>query len=507
MCGRVRSTLAPAALAAAARVSAEHVHLDDDYHPNANAHPGNRLPIVVMTDGSHEGATKTSATPPSKSASTPSKSAPKSALHRELWAAAWGLVPSFTKPDEKPNFFRMFNARAETVAQKGIFSRLSHKRCVVLADGYYEWKEATRPSASGRGKARAKVPYFITRKDSDGSSGSGSSSAETKPMFFAALYDTWHHKPSASTASEGSSKGEAAPAGQGEGDGTERLHTVTILTQDAPSQLAWLHDRTPVILNTEEEIERWLNPSLSLKDLQKEATTPNERASISWHACHPRMNSLSYHSNDAADPVPEKQAIDEAFKLKQHHDTGGGVLSGKKRKRSDSAEGSASGSDSEAAEEGSSGSGSATSAKKAKGSAGSLRSFFVPRSTGATSSSTGGSSCSSAAAAAEGVEETAEEEVEEGGADTKDPAVGRAAETKPLVVVDDEAAEDDDGVELVGATSATTRSAAASAPVTAVKSPPRQGQMTLFGTLLPAESSKTKAKGSKAAGSKTGKKK
>ena len=53
---------------------------------------------------------------------------------------SWGLVPSYTKPDVKPDHFRMFNARSDDM--KPVFTRLlKHRRCVVLLNGFYEWKK------------------------------------------------------------------------------------------------------------------------------------------------------------------------------------------------------------------------------------------------------------------------------------------------------------------------------------------------------------------------------
>ncbi len=55
---------------------------------------------------------------------------------------AWGLVPSWTKMGDKLDFFRMFNARSETVPEKSVFSRLlGAKRCIVLLNGFYEWAQ------------------------------------------------------------------------------------------------------------------------------------------------------------------------------------------------------------------------------------------------------------------------------------------------------------------------------------------------------------------------------
>lgn len=69
----------------------------------------------------------------------------------------WGLVPSYTKRDVKPDYFRMFNARSETVAEKSAFRRLvNSKRCVVMLDGFYEWAKDSKGE---------KQPYFIHFQD------------------------------------------------------------------------------------------------------------------------------------------------------------------------------------------------------------------------------------------------------------------------------------------------------------------------------------------------------
>ncbi|KAG2546801.1 hypothetical protein PVAP13_9KG045900 [Panicum virgatum] len=81
----------------------------------------------------------------------------------------WGLVPSFTGKTEKPDHFRMFNARSESVKEKASFRRLIPKnRCLVAVEGFYEWKK----------DGSKKQPYYIHFQDH-------------RPLVFAALYDTW----------------------------------------------------------------------------------------------------------------------------------------------------------------------------------------------------------------------------------------------------------------------------------------------------------------------------
>ena len=120
---------------------------------------------------------------------------------RELVSLRWGLVPFWAKDPSIGN--RMINARAETVAEKPSFrAAYKRRRCVVLTDGFYEW----RREASG------KTPYFIT-------------TAAGGPFAFAGLWESWHDKAT-----------------------DVHLQTATLITTRASEFMAQLHDRMPVIL-------------------------------------------------------------------------------------------------------------------------------------------------------------------------------------------------------------------------------------------------------------------
>ena len=129
---------------------------------------------------------------------------------RELVALRWGLVPFWAKDPAIGN--RMINARAETVAEKPAFrAAYRHRRCLVLADGFYEWHR----------EGSVKIPYFI-------------SLASEEPFAFAGLWEHWHSKETG-----------------------ESLQTATLLTTQANEFLAPLHHRMPVILEPD-RAERWL---------------------------------------------------------------------------------------------------------------------------------------------------------------------------------------------------------------------------------------------------------
>ena len=135
----------------------------------------------------------------------------------KIAACRWGFVPSWGK-DLKEGY-KMINARAETVAEKPSFRQaFSRHRCLVVADGFYEWK-------SEGGKKR---PFYIHRRDGT-------------PFGMAGLYNLW-------TSPEG-----------------EKVCTSTIITTGANEVLAPIHDRMPVIL-ARDAVALWLDPSLHEKE-------------------------------------------------------------------------------------------------------------------------------------------------------------------------------------------------------------------------------------------------
>ena len=116
----------------------------------------------------------------------------------------WGLVPFWAK--EKSIAARMINARAETVAEKPAFrAAFRHRRCLIPADGFYEWKTA---------EDGGKQPYLIRRRD-------------RAPFVFAGLWESWEDKESG-----------------------EVLESCSIVTTDANETLSPIHHRMPVILDS-----------------------------------------------------------------------------------------------------------------------------------------------------------------------------------------------------------------------------------------------------------------
>ncbi len=135
---------------------------------------------------------------------------------RRLRLLRWGLVPFWAKDPKVGS--RMINARIETVAEKPAYRRaLAARRCLLPADGYYEWLPPEEPG--GR-----KQPVYLSRADG-------------QPLALAGLWETW-----------------ASPDGQ-------RLDSSVVLTTTAVDELGHVHDRAPVVVD-EPDWAAWLNPDL-----------------------------------------------------------------------------------------------------------------------------------------------------------------------------------------------------------------------------------------------------
>ena len=155
--------------------------------------------------------------PPSRDSEEPAQ--------RQLRVLTWGLVPSWAKDPGIGN--RMINARMETVAQKPAYRRaFAARRCLLPADGYYEWYATEQTAASGRPR---KQPYYIRPKDGG-------------VLAMAGLYEIWRDPDRAD-------------------DDPDRFRwTCTIITTDAEDDLGRIHDRMPLVVGRDRWSE-WLDPT------------------------------------------------------------------------------------------------------------------------------------------------------------------------------------------------------------------------------------------------------
>ena len=137
---------------------------------------------------------------------------------RRFALARWGFLPGFVK--DPKDFPLIINARAEGIAEKPSFrAAIRRRRCIVLADGFYEWRRV----------GKAKQPFLIRRP-------------QRTPLAFAGLWETWN----------------AA-------DGSE-VDTACIITCGPNATMAAIHDRMPVILDPG-VFGLWLDPHAEGRDI------------------------------------------------------------------------------------------------------------------------------------------------------------------------------------------------------------------------------------------------
>jgi putative SOS response-associated peptidase YedK len=227
MCGRFVITSPPAALRQIFGYPEQ-----PNFPPRYNVAPTQPVPVVILENGG-----------------------------RHFRLMRWAFLPAWAR--DPRSFSVLINARSETVVDKPAFKNaIRRRRCLVPADGYYEWH-----ISDGR-----KRPFFIYRRDGN-------------PFGFAALAETW-----------------VGPNG-------EEVDTVAIVTAPATPDLALLHHRVPVTL-TGDDFARWLDCS---SDSAAEAIPLLKgpgAGEFTWHEVSTRVNHVA--NDDAQLPLPITEEAREA---------------------------------------------------------------------------------------------------------------------------------------------------------------------------------------------------
>lgn len=174
---------------------------------------------------------------------------------RELAMLYWGLVPSWAK--EKSIGARMINARSETLAEKPSFrAAYRRRRCLVLADGWYEWQRS----------GAVKQPYYI-----------GFASGE--PFGMAGLWESWHDPASG-----------------------EPLESCCIVTAPAAPELEFVHDRMPVIIPAAAH-QAWLSGGAEVTDGLDALLAPWSRGGLEARPVSRRVNDARNEGADLLTPL------------------------------------------------------------------------------------------------------------------------------------------------------------------------------------------------------------
>jgi putative SOS response-associated peptidase YedK len=234
MCGRFVITSPPEALRGLFGYSEQ-----PNFPPRFNIAPAQPVPVVIIENGI-----------------------------RHFSLMRWGLLPAWVK--DPRGFALLFNARAETVLEKPAFkTAIKRRRCLIPADGYYEWQASEK----------YRRPHFIHRRDG-------------RPIGLAGLVETW-----------------IGPNG-------EELDTVAIVTAPASADLAVLHHRVPVTI-APKDFERWLDCNSHGAETAMALLTAPGEGEFAWHEVSTRVNRvanddarlilpITAERREAEEPKPKK---------------------------------------------------------------------------------------------------------------------------------------------------------------------------------------------------------
>jgi putative SOS response-associated peptidase YedK len=230
MCGRFALFTDPSDLAAAFDLA------EPSFESTYNAAPSETLPVVLDDEP------------------------------ETLATARWGLVPSWSDgPGSGPD---PINARVESLSESRVFSEAyRERRCLVPADGFYEWAETDD----------GKQPYFVSRADG-------------RPFLMAGLWETW--TPSQTQ----TGLGEFGAGGPSRDQEPEPVHSFTIVTTDPDDVVARFHDRMALVLDADAG-ETWLTGA------DADSLLDSEHVDLQAHPVSTAVNDPTTDRPDLVEPV------------------------------------------------------------------------------------------------------------------------------------------------------------------------------------------------------------
>ncbi|KMM35913.1 SOS response-associated peptidase [Guptibacillus hwajinpoensis] len=198
----------------------------DDYVPRYNIAPSQQIPAVIKADGGNR-----------------------------LGTLRWGLIPFWAKDASISN--KLINARSETAHEKASFKHaLKRRRCLLLSDGFYEWKR----------EDNRKVPMYIQVKRGE-------------PFAMAGLWEKWK-------------------------SGDETVYTCTILTTGANELMENIHTRMPVILKKEME-DLWLDSDVDDVTILENVMQPFPSEEMNAYEVSTLVNSPTNDEPECSVPIEE----------------------------------------------------------------------------------------------------------------------------------------------------------------------------------------------------------
>lgn len=228
MCGRMTQQTSPTELARIFDAELRDREAVHDLGPRYNVAPTQPLAVVVQRDDG-----------------------------RFVEVHRWGLVPAWSPGATASG--RLINARAETAASTPAFRvAFRRRRCIVPADGFYEWRR----------DGRRRQPYLIRRRGGE-------------PLAFAGLWSAWRDPGTA-----------------------EWLVSAAVITTTANRTVAQLHDRMPVVLDRE-DWPLWLDPAVTDSGLLSAILRPAPDDALELVPVSPRVNSPHNEGPDLIEPLAQ----------------------------------------------------------------------------------------------------------------------------------------------------------------------------------------------------------
>lgn len=237
MCGRYTMFLKPDDLKKRFRANVSDDVAGNLEKPRYNLAPTQDVPIITMQNG-----------------------------ERVADMVRWGLIPSWAKDESIGS--KLINARAETVTEKPSFKNAFQKRrCLVIANGFYEWKAAAL-GERGRGRTTPKQPMYIRLTSGE-------------PFAMAGLWENWKN-----------------PQTQ------VNMRSCTIITTEPNDLIATLHHRMAVILTPADE-DLWLDESLPTQDLIR-LLKPYPSDALEAYPVSTRVNSPALDNASLIEPIDDE---------------------------------------------------------------------------------------------------------------------------------------------------------------------------------------------------------
>jgi putative SOS response-associated peptidase YedK len=250
MCGRYASSRKPEDLVEEFEI--DRVEVKETLAPDYNVAPTKPVYAVVQR-------------PPAKEQRDDER--PES-MERQLRVLTWGLVPFWAKDPSIGN--KMINARMETVHEKPAYRKaFASRRCLLPADGYYEWYPTEERTKSGK---PVKQPFFIHPQDGS-------------VMAMAGLYEIWRDPT------------------RDESDPDRFRWTCTVLTTRAEDAVGHIHDRMPLLVEPERQAA-WLDPTVSDASELRQLLVPAAPGRLEAYPVSTQVNNVRNNGAELLEPLP-----------------------------------------------------------------------------------------------------------------------------------------------------------------------------------------------------------